>query len=749
MAISHKMFGIEGSAFRPARRTLLGLALAGLVAVGLAPDASLAQEKLKVAAIFSTPIEEPWVNQIHEALLKAEEELGIEYKWAESVRFGRLSRACCANSPATATSSSPATPSRPRTSRAASPRNFPRRRLRVRLGPGAGRAEFLRLRQLDPRAGLSLRHDRRQDDQVEHHRHGRGDGHSRRWRGSSTPSAPAPRRSIPAVKCKVTFIGSFFDPPKAKEAALAQIDAGVDVIYAERFGVIEAAQEKGILAISNMSDQSSLAPDTVITGPVWDMWPTIQAAVKQVQAGVYTAQDFGSFSFMAEGGARLAPFHDWETKLPADVHGAGRRRRSRRSSTADFRVPVEREHAGFGVGALAPSPSWRGLAEGQPCRSVAKCARSARLASVEPLTASAAPSPAWRERTRRPPPLVAMRGISKRFGAVQAVDGVDLTLQRRRHPRPARRERRRQDHADERPLRHLCGRCRHDRGRGPAGRDPQLRRRAEFRHRHGAPAFRAGAAPHRAGEPAGRPGRAGRPPVAPRRDRAARRDRPRLSPRRSIPTAWSATFRSASSSGVEIAKSLVRGARILVLDEPTATLTPREADGLFRALRAMAARGMGVIFISHKLGEVLDAHQPHHRHAPRPRRGASAANDGTLSKPELARLMCGRDLDAAGRSRPSTPGAPLLVLDGVSTARPGRHAARRRVAAAARRRDRRHRRRLRQRPARAGRSRRRRARARARARSRSPARSVARSVAEAHAGARRRPRAGGPADRPA
>ena len=50
----------------------------------------------------------------------------------------------------------------------------------------------------------------------------------------------------PAVKCKVTFIGSFFDPPKAKEAALAQIAAGVDVIYAERFGVIEAAQEKGI-----------------------------------------------------------------------------------------------------------------------------------------------------------------------------------------------------------------------------------------------------------------------------------------------------------------------------------------------------------------------------------------------------------------------------------------------------------------------------------------------------------------------
>jgi basic membrane lipoprotein Med (substrate-binding protein (PBP1-ABC) superfamily) len=46
---------------------------------------ALAQDKMRVAAIFSTPIEEPWVNQIHVALQKAEKELGIEYKWAEHV----------------------------------------------------------------------------------------------------------------------------------------------------------------------------------------------------------------------------------------------------------------------------------------------------------------------------------------------------------------------------------------------------------------------------------------------------------------------------------------------------------------------------------------------------------------------------------------------------------------------------------------------------------------------------------------
>jgi basic membrane lipoprotein Med (substrate-binding protein (PBP1-ABC) superfamily) len=127
------------------------------------------------------------------------------------------------------------------------------------------------------------------------------------------------KEANPNIKRKTTFIGSFFDPPKAKEAALAQIAAGVDVIFAERFGVIEAAKEKGILAISNMSDQHELAPDTVITGPIWDMWPTVQAAVKQVHGDAYTASDFGAFSFMAKGGAYLAPYHNFDAKLPEDV----------------------------------------------------------------------------------------------------------------------------------------------------------------------------------------------------------------------------------------------------------------------------------------------------------------------------------------------------------------------------------------------------------------------------------------------
>jgi simple sugar transport system ATP-binding protein len=56
---------------------------------------------------------------------------------------------------------------------------------------------------------------------------------------------------------------------------------------------------------------------------------------------------------------------------------------------------------------------------------------------------------------------------------------------------------------------------------------------------------------------------------------------------------------------VEILKALVRGARILILDEPTAVLTPQESESLFATLAQMVARGLGVIFISHKLDEVL------------------------------------------------------------------------------------------------------------------------------------------------
>ena len=300
-------------------RWAAGLATAGVMAFGLVSGAAAA-DPLKVAAIFSTPIEEPWVNQIHVALLKAQKEMGIDYKWAESVQsadYGRVLREFARGGYKMITGDAFA--AEDVTRRVA--KEFPD--VAFVFGSGEGPAE--------PNFSVY-------DNWIHEPAYLSGMIAGKISKSHTVGSVAAmdipevdrlvnafcqgAKDAEPSTKCKVTFIGSFFDPPKAKEAALAQIGAGVDAIFAERFGVIEAAKEKGVMAFSNMSDQSELAPDTVVTGPVWDMWPTIQAAIKQVQAGVYTAQDFGSFSYMAKGGATLAPLHSWDSKLPAAVLAA-------------------------------------------------------------------------------------------------------------------------------------------------------------------------------------------------------------------------------------------------------------------------------------------------------------------------------------------------------------------------------------------------------------------------------------------
>src|SRR3546814_6762817 len=67
--------------------------------------------------------------------------------------------------------------------------------------------------------------------------------------GVQTCALPILREINPDARFYVAFIGSWFDPPKARQAAFDMIDQGVDMLYAERFGVAEAAQERGKLAI--------------------------------------------------------------------------------------------------------------------------------------------------------------------------------------------------------------------------------------------------------------------------------------------------------------------------------------------------------------------------------------------------------------------------------------------------------------------------------------------------------------------
>jgi basic membrane lipoprotein Med (substrate-binding protein (PBP1-ABC) superfamily) len=121
------------------------------------------------------------------------------------------------------------------------------------------------------------------------------------------------------VKFQVAFIGSWFDPPKAKETAFAQIDAGADLLYAERFGVSDAAKERGVLAVGNVIDTQADYPDTVIASALWHFEPTLDAAIAAVKAKSFKADDYGQYSFMKAGGCSLSPLGTFEGKVPADV----------------------------------------------------------------------------------------------------------------------------------------------------------------------------------------------------------------------------------------------------------------------------------------------------------------------------------------------------------------------------------------------------------------------------------------------
>ena len=123
----------------------------------------------------------------------------------------------------------------------------------------------------------------------------------------------------PDIKFQVSFIGSWFDPPKAKETAFAMVEQGADVLYAERFGVSDAAQEKGILAIGNVIDTQAEYPETVVASALWHFEPTLDAAIAAVKAGEFITDDYGRYSFMSEGGSSLAPLGTFEGKVPQEA----------------------------------------------------------------------------------------------------------------------------------------------------------------------------------------------------------------------------------------------------------------------------------------------------------------------------------------------------------------------------------------------------------------------------------------------
>jgi simple sugar transport system ATP-binding protein len=114
---------------------------------------------------------------------------------------------------------------------------------------------------------------------------------------------------------------------------------------------------------------------------------------------------------------------------------------------------------------------------------------------------------------------------------------------------------------------------------------------------------------------------------------------------------------------VEIIKALYRNAEILILDEPTAVLTPQEADDLFRIMRELTQRGISIIFITHKLKEVLAIAD--RITVMRGGRVVGSADPESTNQAELAEMMVGRAVILTVEKEPAQPKEPVLRVENL------------------------------------------------------------------------------------
>jgi len=135
------------------------------------------------------------------------------------------------------------------------------------------------------------------------------------------------------------FIGAWFDPAKAKELAVAQADAGADVLFGERIGTADGAQETGVKAIGSLIDYTPRYPGTVFANAIWNYGPTVEAIVADVTEGNPVGKDYTEFSFMKHGGNELIYVAD---EVPAEAVGPMEEVRAAIES-GEFEVPIDAE----------------------------------------------------------------------------------------------------------------------------------------------------------------------------------------------------------------------------------------------------------------------------------------------------------------------------------------------------------------------------------------------------------------------
>ncbi len=293
------------------RRSVLGLAagLGLLVTAGVA-----AAEKIKVAAIYTLPVEQQWISRIHKALNTAADRGDIDYVFSENVAntdyervmreyaeqgqqlivgevFGleRAARKVAADYPDTAFL------------------------MGSSFGPVAPNFSVFDNWIHEPSYLTGMVAGSMTESNVIGMVGGYAIPEVNRLMHAFMEGA---REVNPDVKFIVNFIDSWYDPPKAKESAFAMMDAGADIMYAERFGVSDAAVERGVKAVGNVIDTSGDYPGTILASALWHMEATIDKAIANAAGGTFEAADYGQYSFMAFGGGSMVLD---ESLVPSDV----------------------------------------------------------------------------------------------------------------------------------------------------------------------------------------------------------------------------------------------------------------------------------------------------------------------------------------------------------------------------------------------------------------------------------------------
>ncbi|MDV4169756.1 BMP family protein [Rhodovulum sp. FJ3] len=300
------------------RRSFLTTTAAGAVAIGTLGKAgrALAAEPLKVAGIYTVPVEQQWVSRIHIAALAAQDRGDIAYVYSENT----------------------ANTDYPRVMREYAEMGYDLIVGEIFGAEAEAREVVADYPNVAFLMGSSFKEDSALpnlsvfDNYIQDASYLLGiiagamseTGNIGMVGGFPIPEVnrlmhafiAGAKEMNPDLTVQVSFIGSWFDPPKAKETAFAMIENGADMLYAERFGVSDAAKEKGILAVGNVIDTQPDYPDTVVASAIWHFEPTLDAAIAAVKAGTFTAADYGTYSFMKEGGCSLAPYGTFEGKIP-------------------------------------------------------------------------------------------------------------------------------------------------------------------------------------------------------------------------------------------------------------------------------------------------------------------------------------------------------------------------------------------------------------------------------------------------